>query len=311
VQERLDEAAAEGTPRPSRLSVEGARELVHDITAEAGILDDPEPVGSVRDLSIPGPSSGIPVRIYTPEGDMSFPILLWLHGGGWTVGGLDVADGKCRRLSNLGGCSVVSVDYRRAPENPFPAALEDAYAALEWSAQNPDVVLGDPERIAVGGNSSGGNLAAALGLLVRDEGGPEISHQVLGAPALDYRFDTASCQENAEGFGLTRADMKYFWNHYLQRRYDARHPYASPLQARDLTGLPSATVITSGFDPLRDDGVDYAERLRDAGIEVNHHHFEDMPHGVLGYVNLKEEVDKTIAAFENVGADLREFLGGD
>ena len=272
----LDELELEGAPPFSVLSVRGARDLHRRLSAPPA---EPEPVGSVRDFRIPGAEEGVPVRVYAPEGEGPFPVLVYYHGGGWVVGSLDGVDSLCRALTEAADCMVVSVDYRLAPEHPFPAPVEDAHAAFRWVADTVDAVGGDPDRVAVGGDSAGGNLAAAVSLLARDRGGPTPDYQLLVYPATDPDLATDSYAENAEGYFLTRDDMAWFWDHYLASDVDAANPYAAPLLARDLSGLPPATVVTAGFDVLRDEGVAYAERLADAGVDVDHRHYERMIHG--------------------------------
>jgi len=300
VRDLLAELDAAGVPESNALSVEGARTLQDDLFA---LPEDPESVGAVRDYAIAGPAGGIPVRIYEPEGSGPFPVLVFFHGGGWVLGGLDTHDPTCRALTNASDCVVVSVDYRRAPEHPFPAPVEDCYAALRWVSENTDVVHGDADRIAVGGDSAGGNLAAAVAQLARDRDGPAIAYQALLYPVADHAFDTDSYAENAEGYFLTKADMEWFWDHYLPNDIAGRNPYASPLRARDLTGLPPATVVTCGFDPLRDEGVAYADRLADAGVEVTHRHYDEMIHGFASML-VDPDMDRARDAVDAVGSDL-------
>ncbi|USZ66692.1 alpha/beta hydrolase [Halorussus salilacus] len=307
------EIEAEGVPEWSSLSVESARRVEDEVFSGG----DPPEVEFVRDLSIPGSESEIPIRVYRPgvasgdpgpEGtDSAFgddlPVLVYYHGGGWVLGTLDSIDGVCRRLARRGECVVVSVDYRLAPEHPFPAAVEDARAALRWVAENAGAFGGDPERVAVGGTSAGGNLAAVTALGARASGGrPTPARQFLFYPITDRAFDTDSYAENAEGPLLTRADMEWFWDHYLRSEVDAANPYASPLRARDLSGLPPATVLTAGFDPLRDEGIAYAERLADAGVEVRHDHYPGMVHGFL---SASESIAVADEALDEVAEELR------
>jgi acetyl esterase len=214
------------------------------------------------------------------------------HGGGWVIGSLDTHDPVCRAVANEANCLVLSVDYRLAPEHPFPAAAEDAYAATEWAAEFAGDLGGDPDRIAVGGDSSGGNLTAAVTLMARDRDGPDLCHQSLIYPAVNSpvleEFD--SYEENAEGYFLERESTEWFYERYVQREIDRRNEYAAPLLARDLSGLPSATVITAGFDPLRDEGFAYTDRLEEAGVDAEHEHYEGMIHG---FVNLVDMVDQS------------------
>ncbi|MFB6129293.1 MAG: alpha/beta hydrolase [Salinigranum sp.] len=292
-----------------QLSIEEVRQQNVDRNERLGFLEDPEPVGDVREHTIRGPGGGIPVRIFVPEGDGPFPMLVFFHGGGWIRGTIDGVDPICRHVANEVGCSVLAPTYRLAPEDTFPAAVEDAYAAVEWAANNPHAANGDPDRLAVGGKSAGGTQATVAALMARDRGGPSIDFQVIGAPVTDYSFDTDSYRENAEGYGLTRRGMKYNWETYLGDPIHGRHPYASPLQARDLSGLPPALVVTAGFDPLRDDGILYAERLREAGVETELRNYPDMIHGLLGSAYFVNDVGRSREAVGDVCAALKEAFG--
>ena len=231
------------------------------------IAPGPE-VGKVDNRLIPGPDTEIPVRIYTPEGSGPFPTLVWFHGGGWVVGDLDTVDATARRLTVGVGCVVVSVDYRLAPESKFPGAADDCYAATVWTAQNASQLNADPNRVAIGGESAGGNLAAVVALMARDRSGPSLGCQVLVYPVTVPNFDTPSYLQNAEGYNLTRAVMRWYWDQYLRDASDASNPYAAPLLADDLSCLPAALVITAEYDPLCDEGEAYAERFKAAGVHT-------------------------------------------
>ena len=265
-----------GVPPWHALSVESARRVEDEVFT----ADDRAAVEFVRNLSIPGPRGEIPIRVYRHDVQHA-PVVVFYHGGGWTLGTLDSIDGVCRELANRADCVVVSVDYRLAPEHPFPAGVDDAVAALEWVAENAATFGGDPSRLGVAGTSAGGNLAAVTALHARDSGGPELSHQSLLYPITDHAFDTESYDENGDGPLLSRADMEWFWDHYLRSPVDGENPFASPLRARDLSDLPPATVVTCGHDPLRDEGIAYAERLADADVPVEHDHYPGMAHGFL------------------------------
>jgi len=243
----------------------------------------PQTVPRVQNRTIPGSEGTIPVRIYTPEGSPPFPVLVYFHGGGWVLGDLDAADSTCRALAKGAGCVVVSVDYRLAPEHKFPAALDDAYAATQWVAAHATALNGDARRIAVAGDSAGGNLAAAVALMARDRGSPPLAHQLLIYPVTQYGFDTESYREYGQGgFGLTKDEMVWFWHHYLPRDADAGNPYASPLLAHDLSHLPPALMITAECDVLRDEAEAYAMRLQAAGVPVQLQRYKGMIHDFVG-----------------------------
>jgi len=262
------------------LSVEEARAAIVTLSAAAG---EGEAVARVETRTVPGPRGEIPVRVYAPEGRAPLPALVYFHGGGWVIGNLETHDGLCRHLANAAGALVVSVDYRLAPEHPFPAPGEDAYTATRWVAANAGALGGDARRIAVGGDSAGGNLAAVVSLMARDRGGPPLVFQLLVYPVTDApSANTASYRENAEGYFLTARMMRWFWNHYCGKNPDLSDPYLCPLRARDLKRLPPALVITAEFDPLRDEGEAYAARLREAGNQADLKRYPGMIHGFFG-----------------------------
>ena len=220
---------------------------------------------------IPGPDGPLGVRIYAPDAAAPLPVLVYFHGGGWVLGNLDTSDAQCRSLTNAIGCVTVSVDYRLAPEARFPAAVEDCYAATRWVADNASELGCDSKRVAVGGTSAGANLAAVVPLMARDRGHPSLAYQVLVYPITDGSMDTSSYRENAEGYFLTAGAMAWFWKHYINDDRDRSHPYAAPLNAADLSGLPPALVITAEYDPLRDEGEAYA-RENARGGSTSHLH---------------------------------------
>ena len=297
----LDQMEAMGMPPLDALPVPEARAAIMALAATAG---EPEPVARVENRTVPGPQGDIPVRIYVPAAVGPLPLLVYYHGGGWVIGNLDTHDGVCRQLANAVGCVVVSVDYRLAPEHPFPAAAEDAYAALRWVAANAASLGGDPARVAVGGDSAGGNLSAVVSLMARDRSGPRLAYQLLIYPVVDAPGEggRASYRDNAEGYFLTASSMHWFWNHYHQGNVGQRDPYACPLRARDLRGLPPALVITAEFDPLRDEGEEYAARLRDADVPVKLSRYDGMVHGFFGMTGL---LDRARDAVTEAAAALR------
>jgi len=262
-------------------------------------------VAKVLDRTIPGPAGEIPVRVYTPEGAGPHPALVYFHGGGFVIGSIETHDGTCRDLTNGAGCVVVSVDYRLAPEAPYPAAPEDCLAATYWVAEHGGELGIDPSRIAVGGDSAGGNLATVVALMCRDQHGPALRHQLLIYPVTQHAFDTASYDRNGEGYMLTRGMMEWFWRNYLTRPEAGSEALASPLLAPDLSGLPPATVITAEFDPLLDEGEAYAERLREAGVDVQLSRYDGVFHGFFG---MGSAIDRARDAVAEASAALQGAL---
>ena len=245
------------------------------------------PVGDIEDRTIAkdgngpgnGPGSDLKLRIYTPKGQGPFPLIVFFHGSGFVICSLETHDTMCRHLCAGAGAVVVSVDYRLAPEHKFPAGADDCLAATRWAGAHARELNADPARIALAGDSAGGNLAAVIALRVRDQGGPALCAQLLIYPVTDAATDTPSYQQNAEGYGLTRNGMIWFWNHYLDSQADAANPYASPLRAPDLSGLPPAFVLTAEYDPLRDEGEQYASRLIAGGVPTKLTRYDGMNHG--------------------------------
>lgn len=300
--EQLEEA---GAPPLSELTPEEARQTV-DMSPLAG---ETEAVAKVENRTIPGPDGQIPVRIYTPAtaGEGPYPALVYYHGGGWVIGNLDTADNPCRLLANGAGCVVVSVDYRLAPESKFPAAAEDAYAAAKWVVDKGAEIGVDVSRVAIGGDSAGGNLTAVVALMARDRGGPSLSYQMLIYPVTNHAYDTDSYRDNGDGYFLTKDSMVWFWNHYLNNPEEGRHPYASPLLAGDVSELPPALVITAEYDPLRDEGEAYAKRLQDAGVPVEAKRYEGMIHGFFWMPGV---LDKGRAAIAQASNALKQAFSG-
>jgi acetyl esterase len=283
--------------------VSEARQQLETMVGLAG--DDPVPVGDVSDITIDAEDREIPARAYIPEGEGPFPTVAFFHGGGFVLGSIDIYDNLCRLLATHAECVVVSVGYRLAPEHPWPAALKDCYDATMWLSRNADRFSGDGTRLAVAGDSAGGNLSATVSLLARERGMPDIDCQVLLYPSTAYLEPMASRAENASGYFLTSEDLVWFVKHYVEDVFDAHNPLAFPLQARDLSDLPKAFVLTCGFDPLRDEGIAYADRLRDAGVDVEHTNYESMIHGFL---NMEEIVDRTHDGIEEIASYLQRTL---
>jgi acetyl esterase len=279
-----------------------AREAMRTRTAGLGPVED---VPAVADHRVPVEGGEITVRLYAPAGVGPHPVLVFYHGGGWVIGDLYTHDGLCRSLVNAAGCAVASVDYRLAPEFKFPVAVEDSYTALKWVAANGPRLGLDSARLAVGGDSAGGNLAAVMALLARDRRGPRILLQVLVYPVTNYDFGAKSYVENATGYVLTTEDMRWFWRHYLSREEQGQEVTASPLRAKSLADLPPALVMTAGCDPLRDEGDAYAARLRDSGVPVTLTQYPGMFHG---FMRMTRILDQARAGLDEVATALRKAL---
>ena len=299
----LDHLATLRATPPDKLPVEEVRVLAREI---AKLNGEPQAVARWEDRTVPGPGGDVPIRIYWPrelKPEERVPVTLYFHGGGWVVCDVSTHDSYCRRLANAANCIVVYVEYRLAPEHRFPAAVDDCYAVLRWLKENAPHIGADRRKIAVAGDSAGGNLSAVMCLKSRDLNGPPISAQVLIYPVTDH-WDAGflSYSENAENYGLTRDFMKWFWEHYLGPEGDRRHAYASPLRASFVANVPPALVITAEYDPLRDEGLAYADRLEEAGVIVQRKHYEGQIHGFFGYSTMSGDADdamETAATFLN------------
>jgi acetyl esterase len=301
IQTLLDKGA--GVPATHTLPVAAARAQYE---ARIPLMGRPAAVAAVTERAIDGPGGDLRLRIYTPKGTAPFPLMVFFHGSGFVLCSLDTHDGMCRNMCAGAGCVVVSVDYRLAPEAKFPAATEDCLAATRWAAEHAGELGADPARIVVAGDSAGGNLAAVTALRIRDEGGPALRGQLLLYPVTDYHTPgTPSYAENAEGYGLTRATMEWFWDHYLADADDAAHPHAAPLRASNLTRLPPAFVMTAEYDPLRDEAELYATRLRESRVPTKVVRVAGMNHGFLFWVGV---VDAAAPALAEACAWLRRIL---
>lgn len=292
----LERARNAGTPRPTSLPPPQARQAYQD--SRLPTQPRPRALAVWRNHELPESCGRLPVREYRPVGstaDQALPALVFFHGGGWVIGNRDTHDVLCRDLCDLSGYAVFSVEYRLAPEHRFPAAVEDALAATRWLVACASVLAIDPARMVVGGDSAGGNLAAVLALSLRGQAGPALAGQLLIYPVTDQRAASDSYRIHAKGYTLSAADMAWFRNHYLdQGQYgDWR---ASPLLATDLTGLPSALVLTAGYDPLHDEGRQYADALAAAGNSVQYLEFSRQMHGFIGMGGVIEEANTAVRA---------------
>ena len=266
-----------------------------------------EEVASITDYVVPG-EHALTVRAYVPAGAdtaRALPAIVFAHGGGWCLCSLDLYDNPCRALANATGCVIFSVDYRLAPEHKFPVPLDDFYRAVCWVDEHAAALGVDAERLAVGGDSAGGNLAAAAAMMARDQAGPALAHQLLLYPALDFAFDTPSYQRHADGYSLTREAMRFCWSAYLNEPQDGTHPYAAPLRAASLKDLPAATVLVCEYDPLHDEGVAYAQRLRDDGVAAQCVRQDGMIHASIHRLGL---APKARGLFDVAGPAMRTAL---
>jgi acetyl esterase len=289
----LERTAALGLPPTQDQTPEQARATAEE---RAPALFGPrEDVHAVEDFEV----EGVPVRLYAPSADLDSPIVVYFHGGGWVIGSLDTHDGLTRALTNRSGCRVAAVHYRLAPEHRFPAAVDDCWTVTRWAFEQTP-------RVAVAGDSAGGNLAAVMALRARDFG-LRLAHQVLVYPVIDHRFDTASYAANSSDYGLTLAGMRWYWDLYLGDA-DGAHPDASPVRAASFAGVAPALVVVCGLDPLRDEGVAYADGLRAAGVPVRVIEYEDMIHGFL---RMPAVIDRSRAAQDEVARTLRAALAAD
>ena len=265
---------------------------------------EPEPVHEVTDITIPGPGGELHVRLYRPASDRPLPALLYFFGGGWVLGTIDTADGVSRTLANSSGALVIVAGYRLAPEHPFPAAVDDCYTTLRWVAEHADEIGADPARLAVGGDSAGGNLAAAVALVARDEG-IALAGQILVYPNTDQLADDESMRAADDPFLFNRHSVAWYRQHYLISPGDAASPLASPLRAASLAGLAPALVITARYDPLRDQGEAYAGRLADEGVDVEACCYQGMSHG---FFTMAGTVDASRTALAQAAATLRAWF---
>jgi acetyl esterase/lipase len=299
-QELLDGRAAAGVPPTWEQTPAQVREGL--AVAVEAIGPGPE-VASVRDIEIPGQAGGIHARVYEPVADPPGTVVYY-HGGGWVIGSVDDWDAATRALTVASGCRLVSVDYRLAPEHRFPAAVDDAFDALVWVSSS----LADGRPLVVAGDSAGGNLAAVMTLRARDAGGPALALQVLVYPVTDHDLDRPSYHAyDGRNLILNRGDMAWFWDHYAPDPAARSNPYASPLRATDLSGLPPAYIVTAEHDPLRDEGFAYADRLRAARVPVEHRHYGSQIHAFFTMVNVLDDADKAVA---EAGAAIRTAVGG-
>jgi acetyl esterase/lipase len=287
----IDLIVKSGRPAYHTLSPKEARQLFRETRPAS--TPEPPAIGAVRNLS----AGGVPIRVYRPAGvpdTTRLPVHVFFHGGGWVIGDLDTHDTLCRQVTAAAGISVVAVDYRLAPEHKFPAAADDAWSATTWVVAHAGELGVDATKLAVGGDSAGGNLAAVVALQARDAGAPKIALQVLTYPVTDVGAETQSYRDLADGYMLTREGMRWFIAHYLAKPSDAEDWRASPVRAQSFSGVAPALVITAGFDPLRDEGEAYVQKLRAAGVTVDHLSFGGMIHGFVPMGKLIETGNRAV-----------------
>jgi acetyl esterase len=299
----LDFLASAGAPPIEQLPLSEARAVRSEMIESGG---PEEPVAEVQNRTVPGPGGPIPIRLYRPVKKDTLPALVYFHGGGFVICNLDTHDRQCRALANASGCAVISVDYRLAPEHKYPAAVEDAYAATKYVAEHAAEFGVDPNRIAVGGDSAGGNLATVVSLLSRDRGGPRLKFQLLIYPMVDFYDQSPSMQHYSKDYFLTREGMDWFTESYLPNREAGLEPSASPTNATDLRGLPPAMVLTAECDPLRDQGETYARKLQGAGVAVELKRYEGMFHPFFQFGAI---LDTAKVAMKDAASAVREALG--
>ncbi|MDQ6676241.1 MAG: alpha/beta hydrolase fold domain-containing protein [Acidobacteriota bacterium] len=292
------------TPAEARVQPSFA-DAVKSLQQAQGKSPAPQAVASTQDIMVPGGVGMIPARVYTPQGTGPFPVIVFFHGGGFVIATIDTYDASARALANAVGAVVLSVEYRKAPENPFPAAPEDAYASVQWVMNNAASIGGRADRVAVDGESAGGNLATVVCMMARDRGGKMPAYQVLVYPVTNLASESPAYEENGNAPFLTRAALRWFGGYYFVKKTDALNPYASPLLG-NLQGLPPATVITEGFDPLRDEGAGYADKLRQAGVSVMYRNFESATHEFFG---MGAVVDVSNQAVQYVAQNLKAAFG--
>ncbi len=299
----LERAAKSQLPPYWQVPAAVARRLYRDIRGP--LTPDPPAVESSYLMLPPGKAGPIPVRAYRPKGaskDETLPALIYYHGGGWVIGDLDTHDVVCRTLANAARCAVFSVEYRKAPEAPFPAAVDDCFSALSFVFKNAESLKVNAAQLAVGGDSAGGNLATVVALMARDAGGPPVAFQLLIYPGCDQRMGHPSITRNGDGYLLTKKTMEYFRAFYLPNKADYEDWRASPLLAKSLAGLPPAYVMTCGYDPLLDEGRAYAERMKKEGVAVEYREYSDMVHG---FITMGRALDTANSALAECARALR------
>ena len=261
--------------------------------------------GSVKQKFFTGPHADLPINIYTPEGEGPFPAIVFIHGGGWVAGTIEMTEVQHQLVGEACGAVVVSVNYQKAPEHKFPIPFDDCYATLEWVWQNADALNVDRKKIGIAGESAGGNIAAGVALKSRDVNGPKIAFQLLIYPATDHKFDYSSMIDNAKGYALSTEGMKWYWKQYISNSSDLDNPYCRPMAAKDFKNLPNTYLITADLDPLRDEGREYSKKLEDAGNRVIYKNYPTLIHGFLLMQGFLPEARQAI---KEIAEAVKQFL---
>jgi acetyl esterase len=303
--ESLDYGNARNTPTFKNAVEEMASQSATTRAINVAMPAMPEPVEKIEHILIPTSEGEVLARIYYPNTDKNLPVLVYFHGGGWVIASLDVYESSCRALCNAAEAIVVSVNYRQSPEAKFPAAINDAYDSTQWIIQNAAQIGGDPNRVAIAGESAGGNLATVTCLQARDKGGRMPIAQLLVYPVTDTSMSQASYAENQDTIPLHTSMMPWFWNYYLENESDKTNKYVAPLHADNLSGMPPTILITAEFDPLRDEGEQYAQKLADAGVSVKFQRFDGVVHEFFG---LAGAVSKAADAVKFAAEGLQEVF---
>ncbi|HTP77385.1 MAG TPA: alpha/beta hydrolase [Rhizomicrobium sp.] len=300
----LDQMAAAGGPKMSEVGPAVARETFVAMMQLVGPKD--VPVGKTENLTVPGPGGPVPIRVYTPvaAGRDPMPALIYYHGGGWVIGNIDTHDGLCRMMANEGGFRVISVDYRLGPEHKYPAAIDDSFAALSWVSANAASIGVDANRIAVGGDSAGGALAAEVAQLAKAKGGIDVACQMLLFPVTHIGAKTKSLSDFQAGYFLEKETLDWFYDCYLPANADKNDPKISPLLAKDVSGLPPAYVMLGGFDPLHDEGLQYADKLRAAGVKVTLADYESLVHCFIYMQSFLPQAHEALTAASRAVAEM-------
>ena len=304
IREFLDTLAAEGGK---------ATELSTPMEVRASALSKWRPEflgtrpksGSVKQKFFTGPHADLPINIYTPEGEGPFPAIVYIHGGGWVAGTIEMTEVQHQLVGEECGAVVVSVNYQKAPEHKFPIPFDDCYATLEWVWQNSKALNIDREKIGIAGESAGGNIAAGMALKSRDVNGPKIAFQVLIYPATDHKFDYPSMIDNAKGYALSTEGMKWYWKQYTSNPGDLENPYCRPMAAKDFSNLPNTYLITAELDPLRDEGFEYSKKLESAGNQVIYKNYPSLIHGFLLMQGFLPEARQAI---QEIADAVKQFL---